>query len=155
MSDTLRPHGLPIRLHCPCNSPGKNTGVGSHSLLQGIFPTQGSNPGLLYCRRILYCHQGSPKTILPQTSAYNCGIIPSHLQTGFIDKYYLYLRCCHSFSHCFGLHRHLAHQAVQEPAGANCVRRTSPPKIHHCCGIKRECKIMQATFLISFSLLSL
>ena len=37
------------------DSPGKNTGVGCHVLLQGIFPTQGSNPGLLYCRWILYC----------------------------------------------------------------------------------------------------
>ena len=44
----------PARLLCPCNSPDKNTGVGSHSLLQGIFPTQGSNPDLLHCRRILY-----------------------------------------------------------------------------------------------------
>ena len=34
------------------DSPSKNTGVGSHSLLQGIFPTQGSNPGLLHCRQI-------------------------------------------------------------------------------------------------------
>ena len=37
----------------PMVLPGKNTGVGSHSLLQGIFPTQGSDPGLLHCRRIL------------------------------------------------------------------------------------------------------
>ena len=36
------------------DSPGKNTGVGCHALLQGIFPTQGSNPGLLHCRQILY-----------------------------------------------------------------------------------------------------
>ena len=36
------------------NSPGKNTGMGCHALLQGIFPTQGLNPGLLHCRRILY-----------------------------------------------------------------------------------------------------
>ena len=44
------------------DSPGKNTGVGCHALLQGIFPTQGSNPGLPQCRRILYrlSHQGSP-----------------------------------------------------------------------------------------------
>ena len=44
------------------DSPGKNTGVGCHALLQGIFPTQGSNPGLPHCRRILYRlnHQGSP-----------------------------------------------------------------------------------------------
>ena len=44
------------------DSPGKNTGVGCYSLLQDIFPTQGSNPGLPHCRRILYhlSHQGSP-----------------------------------------------------------------------------------------------
>ena len=43
------------------DSAGKNTGVGSHALLQGIFPTQGVNPGLLHCWRILYhlSHQGS------------------------------------------------------------------------------------------------
>ena len=61
---TLRPHGLqPARLFCPWESPGKNAGVGSLSLLQGIFPNQGSNPGLLHCRQILYhlSHQGSPR----------------------------------------------------------------------------------------------
>ena len=36
------------------DSPGKNTGVGCHALLQGIFPTQGLNPGLPYCRWTLY-----------------------------------------------------------------------------------------------------
>ena len=43
------------------DSPGKNTGVGCHALLQRIFPTQGSNPGFRHCRQILYClsHQGS------------------------------------------------------------------------------------------------
>ena len=44
MSDFLRPHGL----YSPWNSPGQNTGVGSLTFLQGIFPTQGSNPGLLH-----------------------------------------------------------------------------------------------------------
>ena len=39
----------------PWNSPGKNTGVGCHSLLQRIFLTQGSKPGLLHCRQIVYC----------------------------------------------------------------------------------------------------
>ena len=44
------------------DSPGKNTGVGCHALLQGIFPTQGSNPGLLHCRWLLYqlSHPGRP-----------------------------------------------------------------------------------------------
>ena len=41
-------------LYSPWNSPGQNTGVGSLSLLQGVFPTQGSNPGLPLCRQILY-----------------------------------------------------------------------------------------------------
>ena len=61
VSDTFRPHGLyPTRLLCPWNSPGKNTEVGSHSLLQRILLTQGSNLGLLYFRQILYhlSHQG-------------------------------------------------------------------------------------------------
>ena len=49
-------------LLCSWNSPVKNTGVDSHSLLQGIFPTQGSNPGLPHCRQSLYhlSYQGSP-----------------------------------------------------------------------------------------------
>ena len=50
MPNSLRSHGL----YSPWNSPGQNTGVGSLFLLQGIFPTQESNPGLLHCRRILY-----------------------------------------------------------------------------------------------------
>ena len=56
-------YGLgPTNLLCLWNLPGKNTGVGSHSLLQGISPTQGSNLSILYCRQILYrlSHQGSP-----------------------------------------------------------------------------------------------
>ena len=50
------------------DSPGKNTGVGCHSLLQGIFPTQGSNPGLRHSKWILYClsHLGSPTGQLNQ-----------------------------------------------------------------------------------------
>ena len=56
VSDTLRPHGLyPSRLLCPWDSSGKNNGVGCHSLLQRIFPTQGSNLGLPYSRQIFYC----------------------------------------------------------------------------------------------------
>ena len=59
----LQRHELyPTRLLCPWDSPGKNTGGGCHFLLQGIFPTQESNPGLLHCSQILYrlSHQGSP-----------------------------------------------------------------------------------------------
>ena len=61
MSDSLRPH----ELYNPWNSPGQNAGECSLSLLQGIFPIQGSNPGLLHRRQILYqlSYQGSPRTL--------------------------------------------------------------------------------------------
>ena len=61
MSDSLQPGAL----YSLWNSPGQNTGVGSLSLLQGIFPIQGSNLGLLHCRQILYqlSHKGSPRIL--------------------------------------------------------------------------------------------
>ena len=61
MSNSLRPHGL----YSPWNSPGQNTGVGSLYLLQGFFPTHGSNPGLPHCRWILYqlSHKESPRIL--------------------------------------------------------------------------------------------
>ena len=65
VSDSLPPHGLTsFMLLCPWHSPGKNTGVGCHSLLQRIFPGQGLNSGLPHSRQILYhlSHQGNPTT---------------------------------------------------------------------------------------------
>ena len=71
VSDSLWPQGL----HSPWNSPGQNTELGSLSLLQRIFPTQGLNPGLPHCRQALYqlSHKGSPlggkgpsKALLPR-----------------------------------------------------------------------------------------
>ena len=61
LSNSLRPGGL----YSPRNSLGQNTGVGSLSSLQGIFPIQGSNSGLPHCRQFLYqlSHKGSPKYI--------------------------------------------------------------------------------------------
>ena len=61
MSNSLWPHGL----YTPWNSPGQNTKVGSLSLPQGIFPTQGSNPGLPFCRQILHqlSHKESPRIL--------------------------------------------------------------------------------------------
>ena len=55
----------PRTIYISWNSPGQNTGVGTHSLLQGIFPTQGSNPSLLHCRQILYqlSHKESPRIL--------------------------------------------------------------------------------------------
>ena len=79
MFDSLQPHGL----YSLCNSPLQNTRVGSLSLLQWIFPTQGSNPGLPHCRRILYqlSHKestiqhpyGCPKQL---PSKHSCLILP-------------------------------------------------------------------------------
>ena len=63
MPNSLWPYGLqPARLLCPQDSLGRSTRVDCHALLQGIFPTQRSNPGLPHSRHILYClnHQGSP-----------------------------------------------------------------------------------------------
>ena len=61
VSHSLQPHGL----HSPWSFPGQNTGVGNHSLFQGIFPTQGSNSGLPHCRWILYqlSQWGSPRIL--------------------------------------------------------------------------------------------
>ena len=61
MCNSLWPHGL----YSPWNSPGQNAGVGSLSLPQGIFQTQGSNPRLPHCRWVLYqlSHQGSPRIL--------------------------------------------------------------------------------------------
>ena len=83
MSYSLRPHGLqPARFLCPWNFPGKNTGVVYHALLQGIFPTQGSNPVLLHCRRILYhlSYHGSPKKFINRAKNLNRHITIEDLQ---------------------------------------------------------------------------
>ena len=71
MSDSLPPQGL----YSPWNSPGQNTGAGSLSLLQGIFPTQGLNPGLLHCRWIIYqlSHEGSPSILEWVTYPFSSG----------------------------------------------------------------------------------
>ena len=68
LSPSRRPHGLkPTRFLCPWGSPGKNTGVGSHSPLQGIFLTKGLNLGLPHCRQILdhVSHQGIVSVLKP------------------------------------------------------------------------------------------
>ena len=59
------------------DSPGKNTGVGCHAVLQGIFPTRGLNPSLLHCKWILYylSHQGSPRIV--SSLSFLQGIFPT------------------------------------------------------------------------------
>ena len=88
---------------CSWNSLDKNTGVGCHALFQGIFPTQGLNPGLSNCRQILYhlSHQGSPR----KSTGVGChfllqGIFPTQgLNPGL--------------SHCRQKLYHLSHQGSQ------------------------------------------
>ena len=75
LGPTLWPHGWwPARLLCPWDFPGKNTGVGCHFLLQGIFPAQGFNPGLLHCRQTLYflSHQKVATEGLPTLDSWTC-----------------------------------------------------------------------------------
>ena len=69
----------------PKNSPGKNTGAGSHFLPEGISLTQGTNPGLLHCRQILYhlSHQGSPVTQVAKKK-----------KKGTVHKCFLFLCTC-------------------------------------------------------------
>ena len=80
MSDSLWLYGL----YSPWNSPGQNTGVGSLSLHEGIFPTQGLNPGLLHCRQILYqlSHQGSPRVLEWIAYPFSSGSSPPRNWTG-------------------------------------------------------------------------
>ena len=80
VSDSFRPYGL----YRPCNSPGQNTAVGNLSLLQGIFPTQGLNPGLPHCRQILHqlSHKGSPRILEWVTYPYSSGSSWPRNQTG-------------------------------------------------------------------------
>ena len=85
VSNSVRPYGLwPTRLLCPWNSPGKNTGVGCHALLQGIFPTQGRDPRLLcllHCWQVLYHYHW-------ETQGYS-------LHPKYLFSIYLFiLQCC-------------------------------------------------------------
>ena len=81
-------------LLCPWDFPGKSTGVDCHFLLQRIFSTQGSNPGLLHCRQTFYClsHQGSlnmekaPQVSAPHTSLLSLWIFCLLLQEGLRSR---------------------------------------------------------------------
>ena len=94
VSDSLRPQGL----YSPWSSPGQNTGVGSGSLLQGIFLTQESNQGLLHCRQILYqlSYQGSPiwrfLTKLKTVTTWFCNLIPWLIYLHYVWKLHTRIR---------------------------------------------------------------
>ena len=77
------------------DSPGKNTGVACHAFLQGIFPIQGSNPGLLHCRRILYqlSYWGSPTKRINNIKSANKDMINTTKLLLFQLKYGLARHC--------------------------------------------------------------
>ena len=98
VSDSLWPHELePTRLLSPWKYPSKNTGRGCHFILQGIFPTQRSNSGLLDCKEILYrlSHQGSllyekwltTNDLLWHPSGNNEGTSPTKYLLTLLPKY--------------------------------------------------------------------
>ena len=103
------PHGL----YSPWNSPGQNAGVGSLSLLQGIFPTQESSQGLLHCRRILYqlSSQGSPRPWLYSVLEFLVGfssLMLSRVSVGACESLTIASVCfCLSLFLCPSLRYHL------------------------------------------------
>ena len=113
MSDSLQPHGL----YSPWNSPGRNTGVGSLSLLQGIFPTQESNWGLLHCRRILYqlSYEGSLKHLIV------CLIISGLLDSRNCGSYIASPLSCSCLCRPFDLWKlTTCHYTIQFPYTVSC-----------------------------------
>ena len=112
MSDTLQPHGL----YTPWKPPGQNTGVDSLSLLQGSFPTQGSNPGLPHCRGYLHqlSHKGSSR--IQESTSLNLFKSPKDCWVGIT------VVVCHFLLQGIfptkGLNPHLLHwEADSEPPG--------------------------------------
>ena len=94
MSDSLRPHELqPSRLLRPWDFPGKNTGMGCHFLLQGIFPTQGLNPGLLHCRQTLHhlSHQEAKLMLVNDSLVYFASFIYSSIIASTLYSHLFFL----------------------------------------------------------------
>ena len=129
VSNSLRLHGLePARLLCPWDFPGKHTGTDSHSLLQGIFPTQGSNPRLLPWRQILYhlSHQRSPSgaQCKIKTGAPYSGGFSFSDYTALSQACALLLRAWSS-----GLHTASPNSFSAHPSISSLYTRTHPPSI--------------------------
>ena len=98
----------PARLFCPWNSPGKNAGVACHSLLQGIFLIQGLNPGLLWCRQILY--SWITRETLFQFMEDHCPQVPKKSKSVPLNRTY---KCVHKVS-CTWHHRNLMQKEFTE-----------------------------------------
>ena len=90
VSDSLQS----CELYSSWNSPGQNTRVGSFSFLQGIFPTQGSNPSLPHCRHILYqlSHKGSPSGVEVHTGVGSLSLLQQIFMTQELNRDLLHCR---------------------------------------------------------------
>ena len=89
MSDSARPHRRqPTKLPHPWDSPGKNTGVGCHFLLQGIFSTQGSNLGLPRCRQTLFLSEppGKPYSCIKKNEIISSSMTWIDLETVILSE---------------------------------------------------------------------
>ena len=119
MSDSFQPHGLPTSLLGPRDSPGKNTGVGCHFLLQGIFPTQGSNPCLL---PLLHC----------QADALPLSHLALHSDAGEGEEGHFlrfsYKMFCHDCTWCIRINSTLIQLGFcSDPEGKNLLTRLVQP----------------------------
>ena len=111
------------------NSPGQNTGVGSLSLLQGIFLTQGSNPGLPHCRQILYqmSHKGSPRILEQVAYPFSSRSSQTRNQTQvssiageFFTNWAIVKRESPSWDHCCPTHFSIKPKLCEEES--NCTK---------------------------------
>ena len=104
MPNSLQPHGLYSQWH----SPAQNTGLGSLSLLQGIFPKQGLNPDLPHCRQILYqlSNKGTPRILEWTAYPFSQGIFPTQeLNQGLLRcRWILYQLSCQGSPNLFKRH---------------------------------------------------
>ena len=119
MIDSLRPHELQsTRLLCPWDSPGKNTWMSCHSLLQGIFLTQVSNPGLLCCRQTLYrlSYEGTSPTSLDLTQ----------MHFFFIAEWHSIMYMHHNFFICLSVYGHLGVLLPEKSQGQRSLVSYSP-----------------------------
>ena len=108
VSDSLRPHGL----YGPWNSPGQNTGVGALSLLQGIFPTQGSNPGLPHWRRFPYQLSYQGIIIIKLGTDIRCG-------QSNLFRQFLWGKCMWTPEHCLDSSHGLTPETLVRQAWSN------------------------------------
>ena len=136
MSNSLPPHGLePARLLCPWDFPGKNIGVGCHFILQGIFLTQRSNPGLLHCRQTPYrCIPGMQEMVAGFcffVFFFFCTFYTRRTNSGSLKK------CCHTS--CFSYQKKISEKCSIAQKGKSKWRtcgtfqstKISYPKFNH------------------------